>query len=99
LKVIKKDEFKDLLKTSFEKALKKDESSDIIKFEIEVNSIYSTIKYDFETEVHNESSCIHTIEALFKENIKKYVPEDTLDIRLIVHDKTFYINSTYTIGD
>ena len=99
MKVIKRADYKELLKKSFETALKKDESTDVIEFDIDVNSIYATIKYKFKVEIHDESSCIQTIEKLFKENIKKYIPEDVLNIRLVIPDKTIYINVAYSVTD
>ena len=100
MKVIKKADFKELLEKSFNSALKKDESTDTIALDsVEVNSIYATVKYSFKAQVHSESSCSQTISRYFKENLAKYMPLNNLDIRLIVADKTFYINTAYTIED
>lgn len=100
MKVIKKADFKELLEKAFNSALKKDESTDIISLDsIEVNSIYAIVKYKFKAKVHSESSCAQTISKCFKENLEKYVPLDAFDIRLIVADKTFYINTAYTVED
>jgi len=97
MKIIRRDDYKELLKKSFETALKKDESTDVIEFDIDVNSIYATIKYKFKVKIYDESSCIQTIEKLFKETIKKYIPEDDIKIILTIPDKTIYINVAYSV--
>lgn len=97
MKLIKQADYTKLLKSSFETALKKEEIADLIEFELNVNSIYATIKYKFKAELYDESSTIQTIEKGFKEIIKKYISEDVLNIRLVIPDKTFYINIAYTV--
>lgn len=100
IRFVKKDDFKSLLEDSFTKALKKEELIDQMNFELQINSIYATIKYCFCAEIHDEFSCAKGVTTTFKEIMGKFIDENALSIDLNTKEKTIYIKIiSYTIID